>query len=266
MRQALRAHWPEYFFEALGLGVFMFSACMCTALLEYGGSPLHQAIHSEALRRALLGSSMGLTATAIVYSPWGQRSGAHINPAVTLAFLRLGKIARSDAAFYIPAQFLGSVLGVLAAKALIPHAITDHAVRFGVTVPGEHGVGAALIAELLIAFVMMTLVLLIGSFERAAPFAGAATGVLVALYVFIAAPISGFGMNPARSAGSALVSGIWTAWWVYLFAPPIAMLGAAELHRRLRGEHVMSCAKLHHSTRLACIFCGFRPVALEVKP
>jgi aquaporin Z len=266
MWQSLRAHWPEYVFEALGLGVFMLSACLCTALLEYAGSPVHQAITDATLRRALLGLGMGLTATGIVYSPWGQRSGAHINPAVTLAFLRLGKIPAWDAAFYIPAQFIGSTLGVLLSAALIPHVIADHAVRFGATVPGEYGVTGALIAELAIAFVLMSVVLLLGSFEKSAPYGGAATGALVTLYVFVVAPISGFGMNPARTAGSAVVSGIWTAWWVYIFAPPLAMLLAAEIHLRLRREHSMACAKLHHSSRFACIFCGFQPKALEVKP
>jgi aquaporin Z len=264
MLQAFRAHWPEYVFEALGLAVFMVSACLCTALLEYAGSPLHQAIANATLRRALLGLGMGLTATGIVYSPWGQRSGAHINPAVTLTFLRLGKIAPWDAAFYIPAQFIGGVLGVLLSAAIIPHAIADHAVCYAVTVPGKYGVEGALIAELVIAFVLMSVVLLLGSFEKIAPFTGAATGISVTLNVFFVAPISGFGMNPARTAGSAIVSGIWTAWWVYFFAPPAAMLLAAELHLRMRGERSMACAKLHHSKRVACIFCGFRPEMLEL--
>jgi aquaporin Z len=261
MLRALQKHWPEYLFEALGLGVFMLSACLCTALLEYPGSRVHQAIAGAAMRRALLGLGMGLTATGIVYSPWGERSGAHINPAVTLAFLRLHKIAPWDAAFYIPAQFAGSTLGVLLSKAIIPHAIADPAVQFGATVPGKYGVLAALIAELVIAFVLMTVVLTLGSFERSAPFAGAATGALVTLYVFIVAPISGFGMNPARTAGSAIVSGIWTAWWVYFFAPPAAMLLAAELHSRMRGASGMACAKIHHSSKRTCIFCGFEPKA-----
>ena len=85
MLNALKQHWPEYLFEALGLGLFMLSACLCTALLEHPRSALHSALPNAALRRLLLGLGMGLTATGIVYSPWGQRSGAHINPSVTLA-------------------------------------------------------------------------------------------------------------------------------------------------------------------------------------
>jgi len=209
---------------------------------------------------------MGLTATGIVYSPWGQRSGAHINPAVTLAFLRLRKIKPWDAAFYVPAQFAGGALGVLLSRAIIPQEIADPAVRYAVTVPGTHGVFGALITELIISFLLMTVVLVLGSVEKWARFAGVATGGLVAIYVYVAAPLSGFGMNPARTAASAIVADTWTGWWIYFFAPPAAMLLAAEVHARIRGAHAMACAKIHHSAKIACIFCGFEPKPLEVKP
>jgi aquaporin Z len=93
MREALRVHWPEYLMEAWGLGTFMISAGAFVTLIEYPGSPVQQAIADPDIRRALIGLAMGLTAIGIIYSPWGQRSGAHINPSVTLTFLRLGKVA-----------------------------------------------------------------------------------------------------------------------------------------------------------------------------
>src|SRR5713101_2658420 len=105
-------HWPEYFIEAWALGMFMVSAGVSTLLLESPASSLHTAIPDAFLRRLLIGAAMGLTAIALIYSPWGRRSGAHMNPAVTLSFLRLGKIAPSDAVFYIFAQFIGGTLGV----------------------------------------------------------------------------------------------------------------------------------------------------------
>jgi aquaporin Z len=113
MIESLRRHWPEYLMEAAGLAVFMVSAGLFGTLLGYPGSPVHQAIEEPLLRRALMGLAMGLTAIAIIYSPWGQQSGAHINPAVTLTFLRLGKVAPWDAVFYIIAQFAGGLYGVL---------------------------------------------------------------------------------------------------------------------------------------------------------
>src|SRR5713226_9052868 len=101
MQAALLDHWPEYLMEAAGLGLFMVSACVFATLLESPGSPARRAIPSDFLRRALMGLAMGLTAVGIIYSPWGQRSGAHINPAVTFTFLRLRKIEPWEAFFYI---------------------------------------------------------------------------------------------------------------------------------------------------------------------
>ena len=89
---ALRGHWPEYLIEAWALGMFMISAGIFATLL--GSSRLAactQRIHEwRIVRRALIGIAMGLTAVALIYSPWGKRSGAHMNPAVTLTFWRLG--------------------------------------------------------------------------------------------------------------------------------------------------------------------------------
>src|ERR1700757_2234611 len=94
---SLTSHWPEYLIEAALLGAFMVSACIFGALYEFPHSPVHGAITSSLLRRILMGISMGLTAIALIYSPWGKQSGAHINPSVTITFLRLGKVKAWDA-------------------------------------------------------------------------------------------------------------------------------------------------------------------------
>src|SRR5687768_17154027 len=93
LRTRLTKHWPEYAIEAAGIAAFMAAALGFTALLEHPGSPIREAIASGILRRALMGVAMGATAIALVYSPWGQRSGAHFNPALTFTYLRLGKVA-----------------------------------------------------------------------------------------------------------------------------------------------------------------------------
>lgn len=94
MFASLRNHWPEYLIEASTLGLFMISACTFCLLLEHPDSLLRQQLEAPLARRVLMGVAMGLTAIAIIYSPWGKRSGAHMNPAVTLTFLRLGKSRR----------------------------------------------------------------------------------------------------------------------------------------------------------------------------
>src|SRR6266446_5140974 len=117
---AISTHWPEYFIEAAALGTFMVSACIFVVLFEHPSSPVHQSFESASMfRRALIGLAMGLTAIGIICSPWGQRSGAHMNPAVTLTFLALGKIAPWDALFYVVAQFAGGIAGVLVSRWII---------------------------------------------------------------------------------------------------------------------------------------------------
>src|SRR5512141_2847743 len=133
MIHALRLHWPEYLIEGALLGLFMISAALVTALFEYPGSPVHAAIPSGTIRRALIGLAMGLTAVGLIYSPWGQQSGAHMNPATTLTFLSLGKVPPWDATFYIVAQFVGGILGVVFSKRLLGNIIAHPSVSYVVT-------------------------------------------------------------------------------------------------------------------------------------
>src|SRR5215468_7253267 len=125
MSRALRQHWPEYLMEAACLGTFMVSAGLFAALFEYPSSPVRQAIPSGFVRMALNGLAMGLTAIGIIYSPWGARSGAHMNPAVTWTFFRLGKVKSWDALFYPIFQTLGGVAGVLLVKLAVGKIFTD---------------------------------------------------------------------------------------------------------------------------------------------
>ena len=264
MREALRRHWPEYLMEALGLGLFMVSACVFTVLLEHPGSPAHGAIESPVLRRGLIGLAMGLTAVGIVYSPWGQRSGAHLNPAVTLTYLRLGKIAPWDAAFYMLGQAGGGVTGVLLTALALGGLLASPAVNYAVTEPGGAGVAVAFGAEAAISFVLMTVILTVSNAERLSRFTGFFAGALVAIYITVEAPLSGMSMNPARTLASAVGADMWRALWLYFTAPPIGMLLAAAVYRRLAGPDGVICAKLHHGARARrCIFrCGYAMLLL----
>jgi aquaporin Z len=261
-------HWPEYLMEAAGLGAFMMSACTFAVLLEHSGSALHAAIPHPAVRRMMMGAAMGLTALAIVYSPWGRRSGAHINPCVTLTFFRLGKVAPADAAFYVLAQFAGGATGVLVAAAALGSALADPAVNYVVTVPGASGLSAAFVAEASISFVLMSTVLMVSNVPALARFTGVACGLLVATYITLEAPISGMSMNPARTLASALAAGEWRDLWIYFSAPALGMLAAAELYLYLFSERGVFCAKLDHPDDVPCIFCAYRarsPLATERK-
>ena len=257
--RALREHWPEYLIEGWALGCFMLSAAFFTLLLEHPGSPLRAALDSELLRRALIGLAMGLTAIALIYSPWGKRSGAHMNPAVTLTFLRLGKVARVDAGFYVLAQTVGALVGVLLASAIAGAAFTGPPVSFIATRPGAAGVTVAFVAEMAISFGLMLVVLVFSNRPRFAPFTGLAAGVLVAAYITFEAPLSGMSMNPARSLASAVPASQWGDLWLYFSAPLLGMLAAAALVTRGVFRAQVGCAKLQHAQDQRCIHCGYKP-------
>jgi aquaporin Z len=260
---ALREHWPEYLMEAALLGLFMISASTFGALLFHPASPAARELASSPLlRRALMGLAMGATAVALIESPWGRRSGAHVNPATTLTFWRLGKVQGADAAFYVLAQFAGGVLGMTLAELALGALLAHPAVNYVATVPGAGGPWLAFAGEVAISFVLMSVVLHASNSAALARFTSLFVGALLVAYIAFEAPISGMSMNPARTFGSALAGSVWTALWIYFLAPPLGMLAAAELYRLTRGLARVHCAKLQHHGAQRCIFrCTFGKLA-----
>ena len=255
---ALRRHWPEYLMEAAGLGLFMMSAGLFGTLLFLPGSPTTEGLPDPMARRALMGLIMGLTALAIIYSPWGQQSGAHLNPAVTLTFWRLGKVATWDAVFYTLAQFAGGALGVLAVLSLLGALFADPPLSYLATMPGAAGVAVALLAEAVISFGLMTVILFTTNTPRLMRLTGVFAGCLVALFITFEAPLSGMSMNPARTLASALPGNLWHGLWIYFVGPTAGMLLAVEFYRLVRRTPDVVCAKLNHHTHRRCIFrCGY---------
>jgi aquaporin Z len=258
MTDALKRHWPEYLMEATELGLFMISACVFTVVLFHPKSPIASLIPDGIFRRMVMGIAMGLTAIAIIFSPIGKRSGAHFNPSVTLTFLRLGKVEPWDAGFYIVAQFGGGVAGVLVATLLLGRVVAAPSVNYAATLPGSSGALIAFLAEVTISFVLMTVVLRVSNTKKLARWTGLFAGALVATYITFESPISGMSMNPARTFGSAFGAQVWMSLWIYLIAPPLGMLAAAELYQRMKAGRAMACAKLHHHNKKRCIFrCNF---------
>ena len=246
-------HWREYLMEAACLGMFMISACLFGVLLEHPASQIHQSLDDPALRRALAGTAMGLTAFGLITSPWGQRSGAHMNPAVTVTYWRLGKIAARDAIGYVAGQFAGGLAGVFVASFLIGSALSDIPVNYAATVPGPGGPWIALLAEFAIAAIMMFTVLTASNSPALTKRTPIIAATLIFLYITFEAPFSGMSMNPARTVASAAWGHTWTALWVYFLAPLGGMLTAAAI---FRGR--VYCAKLDHSGDQPCIFrCKF---------
>ncbi|MEI6327711.1 MAG: aquaporin [Pseudanabaena sp. ELA645] len=245
----------EYAIEAICLGLFMVAATIVTTIFELPNSPIHQAIADPLLRRFLIGILMGSIAIAIIYSPWGKRSGAHINPAVTLTFWRLGKIRPLDAGCYILAQALGAVSGIWFAGILLGKAIADPAINYIVTVPSPNGEAIAFLAEFLLALGLMSMILRVSNHDKLSHLTGLFAGVLVALFITFEAPISGMSINPARSLGSAIPAQVWYGFWLYCIAPPMGMLLAAELYLRTgkKKKRLELCCKLCPNSSTPCI-------------
>lgn len=253
----LPTHWPEYAIDGICLGVFMVSAAAWATLLQHPASPVSaHVVGWPALQRALMGVAMGATAAALIYSPLGQRSGAHMNPAVTLTFAALGRVAWPDAVGYVAGQFLGGLAGLLVAVWALASLPADPSVNFVATVPGAAGRYAAFAAEALISFLMMSTVLRMSGDPIRARFTGLAAGALVATFITVESPVSGMSMNLARTLPSNVLAGQTSSLWIYATAPALGMLTAAAQFTRRHGLRAPGCAKLHHTSAVRCIFCG----------
>lgn len=164
----------------------------------------------------------GLVIMAMIYAT-GHLSGAHINPAVTIAFTLTRHFPKRDAAAYIAAQLIGATAAAFLLLWVWPTAPAE----LGATVPSIE-VGTALLYETLMTAFLMFVIISVATDSRAVG-AGAAIAIggTVALDAIFGGPLTGASMNPARSFGPALASGTWTDFWIYLVGPIVgASLGA----------------------------------------
>ena len=234
MLAALKHNWLKYLTEAGALATFMISACLIVVLIEYPGSPLYSKIPNDTIRLYIIGAELGLTAYYLVASPWGKRSGPHMNPAFTLSCFLLGEIGLWDAIFYVVFQFIGGAVGVATSAILIGAPIHHPSVGYVITVPGQSGVMIAFIAEFIMSAALMTLVLLFSNSKRLQPWIPLMVGILIGAYIAFEAPLSGMSINPARTFASAMVANQWTSIWVYFTAPVLGMVLASQTFRYVK--------------------------------
>jgi aquaporin Z len=162
--------------------------------------------------------TFGLIVLAMIYC-FGDVSGAHMNPAVTVAFAAAGRSQWREVPGYVGAQ----VFGAIAASGLLGF-LFPASTRLGASIPAG-AVSQSFVLELVLTFFLMLVVLSVstGAKEKGLT-AGIAVGAVVALDAMFAGPISGASMNPARSLGPALVSGHLEHLWLYLAAPVLGAL------------------------------------------
>ena len=210
----------KYLAELLGTYSLVFCGTGAIVIHELFGNPDHVGI----------AFTFGLIVMAMIYA-FGDISGAHINPAVTISFFVAGRFAGKEIIPYIVAQLAGALFASLSLHYLFPQSS-----GLGMTLPAGSPM-QSFILEIILSFILMQVILLVsqGSREKGI-LAGAAIGAIVLLEAMFAGPVSGASMNPARSIAPAIVSGQLQSIWIYMAAPVIGMILASLVHRLLFTE------------------------------
>lgn len=213
--------WAAYVAEGLGTFGLVFAGC---------GAILVDTLSGGQVTHVGVGLVFGLIITVMIYA-FGHISGAHFNPAVTLTFVLARHFPVHRLIGYWIAQLLGAILAAGCLRLLF-----GTVAHLGATLPsGSGGAWQSFGLEALLTFFLMIVIMAMATDTRAVGQAAAlAIGATVALEALFAGPICGASMNPARSLGPALISGTWTAQWVYLIAPCFGAIAGALLYRWMR--------------------------------
>jgi aquaporin Z len=221
--------WQTYLSELIGTALLV-GVGLSAVIFDFGvGSPLAAMLPDAGIRRLITGFLFGTTGAAIAYSRVGKVSGAHINPVVTLAFYIKGKLSGRDTIGYILAQFVGAIAGSIP---LLLWGRMGRSVQFGATTPGAgYTISAALFGE-----IITTIGLIVGLFtflghQKLRYYTPLLFPFLYAIMVWLEGPISGTSTNPARSLGPAVVSSVWSGWWIYFIGPLAGVFIGVAIHR-----------------------------------
>jgi aquaporin Z len=216
--------WRRLFSELFGTFLLVFIAA--------GGPMVNARFGGHVISSSALVVAPGLMVLAIILF-MGAVSGAHLNPAVTIAFMLRLDFPRRRVPSYIAAQFSGAVLGTLVLVGMVGKHGTA-----GLTLPGP-GISAwvAMLWEAVLTVGLVSVILGTASgAQQIGAMAAIAVGGYISLAGLVGAAVSGASMNPARSLGPALVLGDWTSWWAYLVGPLIGAIAAAGIADILRGR------------------------------
>jgi aquaporin Z len=238
----------------------LLGAGLSAVFLDFGpSSPVAAHVPSHSLRLLITGLLFAGSGSLVALSPIGRLSGAHINPAVTIAFWTQRKVHPHDLVGYIVAQ----VAGAFVACWLLRWAwgSTATALSLGATEPG-HGLDAVEAAgvEAAMTAALVLMILLFTSSPRTARWTPLGNWVLVAVLVWQGAPYTGTSLNPARSLAPAVVAPELAHLWVYLVGPVVGALAAAGVFAGFRERRTLT-AKLFHDERYPSTLGSDLPVA-----
>ena len=195
------------------------------------GSVMATLIPSESMRRAVTGFLFGTTGCLITVSPVGKISGAHINPAISVAFWLRGKMKTSVMVGYVCSQLTGAVIGCLP---LLWWGNQGKSIHYGLTAPGHPGLLAAFMGEMLTTICLITTVFVFVGSPKLRNYTPFTMPFLYGFMVWLEAPLSGCSTNPARSLGPAVVSQIYADYWLYVLAPITGVVVVVLIFRLLR--------------------------------
>ena len=217
----IKSDWKLFLAEGIGTGLLLLFG-LSIVIFNWGeGSVVAKLIPSEAVRRIITGLLFGTVGCLVTISPVGKISGAHINPAVTLAFWLRGKIKSTTMFGYIISQLIGGVIGSIP---LLFWGKQGESIQYGITLPGDAGLVAAILGEIFAtACLIIYLYLFIGT-KRLRNYTPYGIPFLFAFLTWAEAAYSGCSVNPARSLGPALIAGNFTDHWVYWIAPAIGVI------------------------------------------
>jgi aquaporin Z len=217
--------WTALAAECAGTALLIFGGISAVIFNFGSGSRVAAWLPDPMIRRIITGFLFGTVGCLVTLSPLGRLSGAHLNPAVTLAFFGRGLMPWRGLLGYITAQLIGAVLG---AGALLIWGGMGESLHEGITVPGR-SMGAAFAGETFCTFCLISLILLFTGHDRLKVYTPYMIPPLFAILVGLEAPLSGCSANPARSFGPALLTGIWTDHWLYWLAPITGTVAALLL-------------------------------------
>ena len=210
--------------EAIAAFALVFAGC---------GAIVADARYDGALGTVGIALVFGLIIMVMVYAT-GHLSGAHINPAVTIAFTLTRHFPARDAVAYVGAQITGATAGAL----VLLSVWTDKPAHLGATLPSV-GTGSALVYEVVLTAFLMFVILAVATDVRAVGAAAAiAIGGTVGLDALFGGPVTGASMNPARSLGPALVAGEWSDLWIYIVGPIAGAALGGFAYQLVRGGQV----------------------------
>ncbi len=238
-------HWPEWGAELIGTTILVFGG-LSAVVVDFGaGSPVAAVLPSSSARLLLTGALFAGTGALVTISPLGRRSGAHLNPAVTLAFWLTGHVGPSDLIGYVVSQCAGAAIGTAAVAATWRDRAAS--VHDGLTQPGA-GVssGAAVSIEAIMTAAMVLTILVSLSSPRTLRWTPLAVWAAVTVLVWQGAPYTGTSLNPARSLGPAIVAGDFRDLWIYWLGPPLGAVLAVAIDRVVLPDAAPLTAKLFH--------------------